>query len=65
MAFNLDEFKKDLLHVLEKHDVTLGVDINGDTHGIQIEGFIVTDNATESDYILEYWSAYLNANDLK
>jgi len=65
MALNLIEFKKDLLAVLEKHKVTLGVDINGDTHGIQIEGFIAMENNTDIEHILCDYSAYLSAIDLK
>lgn len=65
MAFNIKEFKEDLRAVLEKHNVTLGVNIDGDTHGIQIEGFVAYDNKTHEEHVLEEYSPWLDASDLK
>ena len=40
---NLKNFKKELKELLKKHNAALGVDIDGDTFGINVNGFIVID----------------------
>ncbi len=63
MPFNLDEFKKDLHQVLEKHNVTLGVEV--DYEFGWHSGFTATDNATDVEHMLDENSTYLDVNDLK
>ena len=38
----LTDFKKELKQLLNKYSVAIGVNINGDTHGLDYE-FVITD----------------------
>jgi len=49
---------KELKELLKKHDVCLGVDIDGDTHGISAK-FIVEDRKTQKETVLVNFSAYI------
>jgi hypothetical protein len=64
-GMNIQKFKKELKELLTKHDVNLGVDIDGDTHGIDETNFTVTTNkAPWTEYILCEHEAYIDASDL-
>jgi hypothetical protein len=58
------EFCKELKELLDKYQVFLGVDIDGDTFGIQVRGFAVYDAKNKPTYLGDY-SLYLNSYDLK
>ena len=49
--FNLDDFKKDLKALLKKHNASIGVDIDGDTHCIS-ETIVVYDDSSNKVYNL-------------
>jgi hypothetical protein len=59
----VNAFRKDLRELLIKYNLTLAVDIDGDTHGIT-ENFIIMDDKG-NQHILNHFSAYLDASDLK
>jgi len=59
---NIKNFKQDLKELLIKHNVSIGVDIKGDTHGIS-ENFIVIDS-NNKETIINHYSAYIDASDL-
>jgi len=61
---DIDNFKKELRQLLIKYGVTIGVDIDGDTHGINTN-FIVANSNRNETYILNYYSSYLDSYDLK
>lgn len=57
-------FCKELKTLLEKYNVKLGVDIDGDTYGININGFVVVDGKGKQEFLADY-TAYLSAYDLR
>lgn len=58
----IDSFLNELQALFLKYNVSLGVDIDGDTHGIY-ENFIVIDGNKE--HIINEGSSYLDAYDIK
>ena len=62
LKLNVSKFCKELKILLKKYNATLGVDINGDTHGIDTN-FIVQDS-NGKDYILNHYTAYIDHSDL-
>jgi len=60
---NMVEFKRELRELLNKHQVSIGVDVEGDTHGISTN-FVVLDNDGKT-HILNHYSSYLDPHDLK
>ncbi|MBL4901010.1 MAG: hypothetical protein JKX76_15490 [Colwellia sp.] len=59
---DLAAFTDDLKKLLDKYNVRLGVDIEGDTHGVT-ENFVVIDSQ-HNEHILNHYSAYVDASDL-
>jgi len=59
---NVDDFKKDLADLLKKHDVTIGVDIQGDDCNLG-ESFVVIDSK-DKEYTLKPYDRYIDASDL-
>jgi hypothetical protein len=43
MAFELDVFRRELRELLERHNVAVGVRLEGDTHGLD-QTFVVAEN---------------------
>ena len=65
MKFDSNEFKKELHVLLAKHNVGLGVDIDGDTHGL-LYNFVVEDVFSgDTIHILNEGCSSLEASDLK
>jgi hypothetical protein len=67
MAIGTDEatltnFKTELAALLKKYDATLGVDVDGDTHGLMYD-FTVEIN--RKDYMLRAGYSCLEASDLE
>lgn len=62
MNINIDDFNRDLKALLNKYKVRIGVDIDGDTHGIT-ENFVVIDSAG-NESIINHYSAFVDASDL-
>ena len=61
---DLQAFSKDLHDLMVKHGVTcIGVEIDGDTHGIT-ENFIVTDDKNK-DHTINPYNGYLDLQDLR
>jgi len=65
MKKDIKNFAKELKVLLEKYDLNLGVNIEGDFYGIQVKGFIAHDNKDNQDYYLCEYSLGLSAYDLK
>lgn len=63
MNINVQEFKKELKELLEKYNVSLSGEYEGDTHGISSETFVVTDSDA-NEHTLNHCSSYINASDL-
>lgn len=60
----LKAFKAELKALLSKYNVSLLVDIEGDTHGIE-NHFVVSDNAQGGkEFIINHYNNYLSAGDL-
>lgn len=57
------EFATELKALLEKYGLMLGVDIDGDTFGIHVDGFIAIDDGDNYYHMNEY-SLYLDKHDL-
>lgn len=64
MDQNTRAFCKELKELMERYHVTLGVEIDGDTFGVQIRGFAVIDAKKKHHYLSDY-SAYLTPGDLR
>lgn len=62
MNIDVNAFCMDLREVLDRYKVVLGVDIEGDTHGIRTD-FVVIDSAN-NQLTLSACDCYLYANDL-
>ncbi len=65
MSNNINTFKKELHDLLNKYNVTIGVQLEGDTFGIVSEKFIVYSDEPKRERVLCHDSAWLNAKDLK
>jgi hypothetical protein len=63
MDKHVKDFCKELKALLAKYDLTLEVDIQGDTHGIDSEDFVVSDRKGKTTIIKPHYS-YLDASDL-
>lgn len=59
----LNEFVCELSSLLAKHKVDIGVDLDGDTHGLSTS-FVVEDEHGGS-HILNDFSSYVDASDLE
>ncbi len=63
--FDIDAFKMELAALLEKHDVTLNVALEGDLHGVD-ENFEVYNNKNDEDrHILHSYNGYIDAGILR
>ena len=60
-----DAFKADLKKVLEKHNASLAVTMEGDTHGIHNEGIIVSFPGEEDRRLTAEYESWLNHSDLE
>ena len=56
------EFKAELSALLKKYNACIGVDVQGDTHGLMYD-FTVEIN--RKDYTLVEGNAYIDVNDLE
>lgn len=64
-TFDLAQFKKDLRNVLVKHNVDIGVNLEGDTHCLGTTFVVHTAGGFGKDYVLAPHAHYLDASDLK
>ncbi len=63
MEVNIKEFCKELQALMEKHQVEIGVSIDGDTQGMMTD-FLVIDSKNK-DHIINEGSSYLDRYDIK
>ena len=63
MSIDIKELKKDLCELMRKHDCFLGVDIDGDTHGMFTD-FVAIDSKGKS-HILNPHYEYIDVHDLE
>lgn len=64
MAFELDVFRRELRELLASHNVSIGVNLEGDTHGLD-QTFVVTErNGNGKEHELGPGS-YVDQYDLK
>jgi hypothetical protein len=61
--YQLHDFVKELKDLLTKHKVDIGVDLDGDTHGL-CTSFVVDDEHGNS-HILNDFARYVDAKDLE
>lgn len=64
MAFELDVFRRELRELLERHDVAVGVNLEGDTHGLDQTFVVVEKNGNGKEHELGHGS-YVDQYDLK
>lgn len=57
----VSEFKAELAALLRKHNATIGVDIEGDTHGLLYDFTVEINN---KDYVLCEGNRYIDVSDL-
>ena len=57
------EFIKELQNLLKKHNVRIGVDIDGDTHGIKTNVIVGSLN-DRTQFNLNEGSSYIDSSDL-
>jgi len=62
---NIDQFKLELKALLKKHNVALGVEMEGDTYGIYQTDFVAIDNNTHKVHVVNGDSLYVDAKDIK
>jgi len=61
---HINDFCKELRALMEKHGIdSLGVEIEGDTHGIS-EQFVIDDNQNKT-HVIDGFSSYLDKSDLR
>ena len=67
MKANIDNFKKDLIALMKWHKVSLGVEMEGDTHGVECNFMVfdADDLNCANGYILSHYSNYLDIDDLQ
>ena len=63
MDDNLNNFASELRDLLKKHKMELGVEIDGDLYGINIEGFVAVDQ-TGKEHMLSEYNQYLDVHNL-
>lgn len=61
----LRQFAIELKALLEKYELNLGVDIDGDLYGIHVNGFVAIEKNSDKTYMLNHYSLFLGAYDLK
>lgn len=61
----LRQFAIELKSLLEKYELGLGVDIDGDLYGIHVNGFVAIEKKGEKTHTLNDYSMFLSAYDLK
>ena len=61
--FQINQFKRDLHDLLKKYDISLGVSMEGDTHGVRADFLVIDSNRRE--HIIELFANFLSDSDLK
>lgn len=64
MAFDPAAFRKELRDLLIRHDVSIGVNLEGDTHGLDETFVVIERNGNGKEHEL-YHSRYVDQSDLK
>jgi len=60
----LKSFKKELKTLLEKYKVMIGVDIEGDTHGVTMNT-VIYEPASQTTTVIERYESYIWPSSLK
>lgn len=63
-TLDVEAFKKELAELLWKYNAYLGVDINGDTHGLRTNFVVGTNNQSAKETVLSEGDSYLYPTDL-
>lgn len=60
----MEQFKKELKTLLERYKVGLGVEIEGDTHGIDSQSFVIVDTNFKIIEVIAEYDSFIFTGDL-